>query len=378
MTGSIRQRGETFTAYWFIIDPATGKRRQHSKGGFVRKEPARPAKGDSAREFLNEVVGKVQEGSWKPDKAFTVKELLEDHWLPAQRSRGLRPSTLAQYDNVITLWLEPHLGATKVVALTPRHVDELNRKLSKLSARSRQLAVGTLKAACKWAADNGYLSRSPIAGVQRPRVEQHVVEPWTVDEARAFLIATANDRLAFAWTLLLARGLRRGELCGLKWSEVDLDAGRLRVTRTRVVVEGVAHESAPKTKAGVRSIPLDDRLVRVLRAHWARQGQEKLAAGGAYVDKGWLLADELGAPVHPDTISAWLDKAIVTAKARRIRLHDLRHTAASLMLADGVPVKVVSELLGHSSPQITLGVYAHVMPGMAEEAGEALSSALLG
>ena len=378
MTGSIRQRGSTWTVYWFTTDPASGKRIQHSKGGFRRKEPARPAQGDSAREFLNKVVGQVQEGTWKPDKAFTVKELLEDHWLPAQRSRGLRPTTLSQYGRVVDDWLVPNLGGVKVATLTPKDVDALNAKLTRLSARSRQLAVGTLKGACKWAADNGYLSRSPIAGVQRPRVEERPVEPWTVAEARAFLTATADDRLGFAWALLLARGLRRGEICGLRWAEVDLEGGALRIIRTRVVVDGVATDSAPKTKAGKRPIPLDGRLVALLKAHKTRQGQERWRAEGAYAESDWVLADELGAPVHPDTLSGWLDKAIAKTELRRIRLHDLRHTAASLMLADGVPVKVVSEILGHSSPTITLGVYAHVMPGMAQEAGEALSAALLG
>lgn len=110
----------------------------------------------------------------------------------------------------------------------------------------------------------------------------------------------------------------------------------------------------------------------------ARQSAERLAAGAAYGNGGWLLADELGRPIHPDTLSAWLDDRIKKAGLRRIRLHDLRHTAASLMLADGVPVKVVSEVLGHASPTITLSIYAHVLPGMAEEAGARLSALVLG
>ena len=109
---------------------------------------------------------------------------------------------------------------------------------------------------------------------------------------------------------------------------------------------------------------------------WTLQS-EKLAAGEAYEDAGWLVTDALGQPLHPDTLSDWCDEKIATAGLRRIRLHDLRHTAASLM-ADGVPVKVVSEILGHSSPTITLSIYAHVTPRMAEEAGANLSASLLG
>jgi integrase len=201
---------------------------------------------------------------------------------------------------------------------------------------------------------------------------------WTVDEARAFLAATRDDRLAPAWALLLTRGLRRGELCGLRWSEVDLGAKVLRIVSTLVVVDGKAITSEPKTEAGKRSIPIDDSLVALLRRHQMRQAEEKLASGGAYEAGGYVVADELGRPYHPDTISQWFADKVKAADLRVIRLHDCRHTAASLMLAAGEQVKVVSEMLGHSSVTITLNLYAHVMPGMAEKAGAALSASVLG
>ncbi len=177
---------------------------------------------------------------------------------------------------------------------------------------------------------------------------------------------------------MLTRGLRRGELCGLRWSAIDLDAGTLRVESTLITVEGQPVASRPKTAAGLRSIPLDAQLVALLRAHRKRQRAEQLAAGPAYEASGYLLADDLGHPYHPDTISGWFEAKVAETGLPRIRLHDCRHTAASLMLASGVAVKVVSEILGHASPTITLSVYAHVMPGMAESAGAALSASLLG
>ena len=386
MRGFIRQRGTTWTAYWSTVDPATGKRVQHSKGGFARKEAARPPKGDSAREYLNSIVGSVQDGSWRKDQAITVKELLELHWLPAMVSADLRPATLDQYRGVIRAWIVPHLGAVRVAALTPRQVTQWIETLRSttssngrkgLSPRTAQLAVGVLKAACTWAVENGLLARNPVLGVKRPRANTPRMNPWAADEARAFLAATRDDRLAWAWALLLTRGLRRGELCGLSWDDVDLDIAALRINRTRVVVDGKALESAPKTAAGRRSIPLDALLVALLRQHKARQAAERLAAGTAYGPGGWLFADELGQPYYPDSLSEWFDTKAKALGLRRIRLHDTRHTAASLMLASGVPVKVVSEMLGHASPTITLSIYAHVMPGMAEEAGAALSARLL-
>ena len=189
--------------------------------------------------------------------------------------------------------------------------------------------------------------------------------------------ATKDTRLAWAWALL-TRGLRRGELCGLRWEDIDLDAGAARITRTRILVDGKPTEAAPKTTAGHRTVPLDPSLVALLRAHKVRQGAEKLKTGPAYEEAGWLFADETGAPYYPDTLSEWFERKAADLELPSIRLHDCRHTAASLMLASGVPVTVVEEMLGHASPTITLSIYAHVLPGMGEEAGAALSANLLG
>jgi integrase len=377
--GFVRPRGETFTAYWEVRDPATGQRKQHSKGGFSSRT--------KAQKHLNVVVGKVTTGEWRPDGSVTVRQLLNTYWLPAQRARELRPSTLEGYAVAIDHWIIPHLGGLPVASLTPAGVVEFMATLrteksangrNGLSARTVQLATGVLKSACTWAVQAEILGRNPIAGVRRPRSETKTMKVWTNDEARAFLAATADDRLAFAWALLLTRGLRRGELCGLTWSAVDLDAGTLRIEITRTVVEGKPAASRPKTAAGLRSIPIDARLVALLRAHRRRQGAEKLAAGPAYENSGFLLADELGRAYHPESISGWFDTKAAEAGLPRIRLHDCRHTAATLMLAAGAPVKVVSEVLGHASVTTTLSIYAHVLPGMAEEAGARLSASLLG
>ena len=156
------------------------------------------------------------------------------------------------------------------------------------------------------------------------------------------------------------------------------DSGKLRPELLGVGILGERIVIGIPNKAGRRAVPLDEALIGLLRSYRAKQAQEKLAAGETYVDSGYLLADELGRPYHPDTISNWFDEAVKAAALPRIRLHDTRHTAASLMLSSGVPTKVVSELLGHASPTITLAIYAHTLPSMAEDAGAALSESLLG
>lgn len=202
---------------------------------------------------------------------------------------------------------------------------------------------------------------------------------WTPEEAKVFLTATKGDRLFAAWALFLGRGLRRGEVAGLTWSHVDLEGGRLAITATRVLTNaGKAVESRPKTAAGVRGIDLDSSLVAILRGHRARQAAEKLIAGEAYEDGGWVFTDELGRPYYPGYFSDAWDRRIRALELPRIRLHDARHSAASAMLAAGTPVKVVSELLGHADPGITMSVYAHVLPGAGKAAGERLSAQLFG
>ena len=359
MEGSIRQRGSSFTVYWSTTDPTTGKRIQHTKGGFKYENPARRtqivsgrrSEGDSAREFLNLVIGKVQDGTWRPDSRMTVRQLLVQFWLPTQESRGLRPATISQYRLAVDHWLVPNLGGIKIAALTPGHVNGLKTKLltaksakgrNGLSPRSVQVAVTVLKTAFAWAVENRLLGFNPIMGVQAPRVPRKEMRTWQPHEARAFLKSTSEDRLAVAWALLLTRGLRRGQVCGVRWQKVNWESGVLTVETTRVVVDGIAIDSTPKTDAGRRPVPLDVELLNRLRTLRAWQAEEKLAAGGTYEDGDYLLSDQLGRPYHPDTISKWFDEAVRKAGLPRIRLHDTRHTAASLMLASGVPTKVVS------------------------------------
>ncbi len=381
MRGSIRQRGETFTAYWSTIDPGTGKRQQHTKGGFRTQ-------GD-AQKHLNATMPKVDQGGGRPDKKMTVNHLLTE-WIAAKSSEGIRPSTLGMYKNVVDGWLVPHVGGLRLDQLNATRAAQLVETLRSpvgsslgrgaLSARSVQLAVQCLKAATRWAFETGLVARDPLAGFKRPKAQASMAASgaWTPGEASAFLASVTEDRFRAAWWLLLSRGLRRGEVSGLKWQNVDLDRGVIRVVETRVVVSAKATASTPKTAAGRRAIPMDDRLVSELKSHRARQATERLAAGAAWEESGYLFVDELGRPYRPETLSRNFTKLAAKADLRPIRLHDTRHTAASLMLAAGEAPKVVAEILGHSSPTITVNVYQHLMPGMGEAAGARLTGLLAG
>ena len=224
----------------------------------------------------------------------------------------------------------------------------------------------------------GLLVRSPLLGVKPPRHEAPEMRAWTPDEARRFLDAVDDDRLYALWVLVLATGMRRGELAGLRWVDVDLDAGVLAVRRSRVSVSYLVHESDPKTRSSRRTISLDTRVIAVLRAHRRLQLEERLAWGAAWTDTGYVFTREDGYPLHPERITVLFGRLVESCGLSRVRLHDLRHSSASLILAAGVHPKIVSERLGHSSTSITLDLYSHVIPGLQEEAAAKLGEMILG
>lgn len=374
--GSTRKRGATWTAYWFVRD-AEGRRVQRTKGGFRTKR--------EAQAHLTETLARVQDGSYSEpaDRKMTVAEYTREQWMP---SLDLRPATVDQYTHAANSWVLPHIGGERLAALTPAHIERMVTTLrltgsksgKPLSARSVQIAHLVAKMICAHALQRGYLLRNPVDVVKRPKAGHVEMKAWNADEVKTFLTKSADDRLRAAWVLFLARGPRRGEIAGMRWTDVDLDAGRWRITHTRISIGWEIVESQPKTSAGRRSIPLDPQLVSLLKAHRRTQLADKLAAGPDYMDSGYVFTDETGAPYHPGHFSDRWEKLVAKAGVPRIRLHDARHTAATLMLANGTPTKVAAELLGHASTAITEQLYQHVMPGMAETAGVALSRLVLG
>lgn len=386
-SGRVRQRGDTFTAYWWVKDPATGAWKQRTSGGHKTER--------LARKHLNEQLGEVAKGTWREakDKHLTVGAFLTEYWLPAARHQAVgadgeprRESTTSWYETVVDKWLIPHIGGQRLSALTPVDVERGLARLREhggrngkpLSGRSVQGAHGVLRTALEYGTHMGYVTSNPAAALRRQGSKASVPEPWTVDEVREFLTKVRADRLYAAWLLLLSRGLRRGELAGLRWSSIDLDKGTLKVEHTLVEINGRRSESVPKTQAGFRQIALDPDLVAAMREHRRTQVTERLAWGPAWSDSGLVFVREDGGGFLPSSLSQRFERLCKANDVRRIRLHDTRHTAASLMLAAGVPVKVVSEMLGHSDPRITLAIYTHTTEAQHREAGAAYTAALVG
>jgi integrase len=192
-----------------------------------------------------------------------------------------------------------------------------------------------------------------------------------------FLEHVRDDRLYAAWRVLAMTGIRRGELLGLSWDAVDLDTARLAITRTLIGGKGAPRFSEPKTKRGRRSVALDSETVTALGEHRERQLDERAAWGPAYEPHDLVFCRENGTPIWPRSFSRSFDNHVRNAGLPRIRLHDLRHTHATLALAAGVHPKVVQERLGHATIAITLDIYSHAVPALQEDAAEKIA-ALLG
>ena len=213
------------------------------------------------------------------------------------------------------------------------------------------------------------LARNPADLADPPRVSapSHELRTWSAEQLAAFLDSQRNDRLYALWHTLAMTGLRRGEALGLRWQDVDLEAGRLAVRRALVPCGREVLVSEPKTARGRRVVALDPETVAVLKGQAARQLEEQQAAQ-SWTDTGLVFTSEDGEALHPEVVSRFFRKAVKEAMLPDIRLHDLRHTHATLALRAGIHPKVVSERLGHATVAITLDTYSHAIPAMQEEA----------
>lgn len=233
------------------------------------------------------------------------------------------------------------------------------------------------KDAVRW----GRLARNPADAADPPRVDQHSggVHAWDAATLRRFLdvCRTEEDRLYPLWALLATTGLRRGEALGLRWVDLDLDAGRIRVVQTIIQVGGKVAPGDPKTARGRRSVKLDKATVALLRTHRHRMNQERLRVGPDFHDQDLVFHRPDGSCLHPDSTSATFVRRVAGLGLPRITIHGLRHTWATLALEQGVHPRVVQERLGHSTIAITLGIYSHVSPTLHDEAAQAVADLML-
>jgi integrase len=369
MKGTIWKRGDTWT-YQFAVT-RNGKRSFVNKGGFRTKREAQDA--------LTEALAAYQKGARVEPSKLTVQEYLEDRWLPVIE-HSVKPTTFRGYSDIVSNRIIPHLGDVQLAELNEGDIARMNSTLRSsgrqngaggLSEASLQHTHVVLRKALKDAVIGAHgpklLLRNPADDVQRPRRRRTEMHVWSADELRRFLDETRRDRLHPCWVIAATTGLRRGELLGLRWADVDFGRQVLSVKRSRVAAGYDVSEGTTKTGLG-RRVDLDPDTVTVLRRHRACQLEERMAWGEAWADTGLVFTREDGNGLHPHTVSQAFERSVRRADVPVIRFHDLRHTHATLMLGAGVHPKVVQERLGHASIQITLDTYSHVIPGMQADA----------
>ena len=353
----------------------TIERRQQLKAGFKTKR--------EAQEALTKVMGTVATGTYIALSKVLLRDFLNEEWLPAIKST-IRPTTYLSYAGHVKRHINPALGALPLQHLSPSHI---NAFYSRLLAEGRGEGKGglapatvrrvhaTLHRALRDAFRWNKITRSPADAADPPRSSYGPeMKVWSAEELRKFLGAERETRLYALWLLSATTGMRRGEAVGLTWENVDLEAKRVAIRKTLVVTGYQPQVSEPKTRKGRRLIDLDQATVAALKQQRKRQKEERLAWGPLWKDTGYVFTREDGEPYHPERISKLFIQTAKKAGLPRIRLHDLRHTYATLAMGADIRAKVVSERLGHANIGITLDIYSHAVPALSEEAASRVAA----
>lgn len=348
------------------------ERRQRSKSGYPRRRDAQAA--------LTQTLRSVDTGGFTAPSELTVAEYL-DEWLPTAKAR-LRAGAYDAVNMHIDVYVNPRVGGMPLRQLTSTRVKGLYAELRDsgrvrggggLSAKTVHNIHVTLNRALADAVDDGIIPRNPARGASvEPESPEQVV--WDAGQLYEFLgYVKAHDPRGFPmWRTLAFTGLRRGELVGVRWSDVDLDRRVVSVVQQRAKGGGDVRAGAPKTRRSRRTVDIDAETVDVLKEWRRRQLEdERLPLGPEYDDQGLVFSRPDGSGVHPDVVTKRMRRLVKGAGLPVITPHGLRHTHATLLLSAGVHPKVVQERLGHSSIAVTIDLYSHVMPGMQADAAEA-------
>lgn len=372
MPGSVYRRGDTWTAHYSW--QKGGRQVQRKKGGFRIKKDAEAALVGLAKD--------VQDGRFVPVGRRSVAEYLTG-WLETLPLTGRRATTIHGYTWLITKHLIPEIGHIPLIDLTAVDIDRAYAAMiaKGLALRSVRHGHSALRRALADAFDKGLIPSNPADRATPPKpsaTRAPETEVWTPAELRTFLDRTADHHHGALIRLAAMTGLRRGELCGLRWADVDLDHARLTVTQSIVTVAGRPQLDTVKSRHSRRTIDLDEATVTVLRRHRAGQREARMLAGPGWTDTGLVFTMPAGEAWHPDSVTDSVQRLIDRSDLPRITLHGLRHTHVTHLLVAGVDVKTVSARAGHASVAFTLDRYGHVLEGRQAAAAAAVAAAVDG
>lgn len=352
---------------------ADGRRR--SVYGKTRKEAA---------DKLREALAARESGQPLPTGRQTVAAYL-DEWLEQTAKPRVRPATYRSYAERVRLYLKPQLGRVRLRDLTALHVQRMVGEMGKrtsartgrpLSARSIGMTLTVLHTALADALAFRLVSHNAAEAVRAPSATRRRPDALTVADARRLLDAFAADRYRALVTVALSLGLRQGEALGLRWADVDLDARTLTVRHQIQRVDGQYVFTPPKSDSSRRVVVLPSAIVEELRAHRARQNEDRLAAGPAWSALDLVFCREDGGPLNGTAVTKRFQKVLDRAGLPAMTFHHLRHGCATLLLAQGVPLRVVQDQLGHSQISLTANTYAHVAPELRADVADRMDAVL--
>jgi integrase len=365
MRGHIRKRGKKYAVVFYLGLDENGKKKYKWFSGFDTKK--------AASEYLLEKGTEITKGMYVDPKGATVESFFTE-WLEYKRTR-VRIGTYVNYEKTIQKHIIPHLGRHKMDKLSAPHLQRMYTKLlnpdeGNLRATSvkevHTLISTVLKQAVKW----GVVQRNVAQLVDPPRRDTKSMQTWSVDQVQTFLDAAQDSKYYVVYLMAITTGMRKGEILGLHWDDVDIPGRRLQVVRTLGYYKSTLTIGPPKTDSGRRTVTFPDLLADALTKHRKQQVEARMKMGAQYNDAGYVFARPDGSPVKIDGLRGDWRRLMREIDVPTITFHSLRHTHATLLFQQDVHPKVVQERLGHSSVRITLDIYSHVIPSMQDKVAE--------
>jgi len=325
----------------------------------------------ACRNWVKGTLNKVEHGLTFDGTQVSLERFMES-WL-AGKELSRRPSTVKNYRTYCSEYIFPVLGKMRLQNILPAHLRQLYLQMQEdgRGARTIQLVHVTLHCALKQAVKEGLIGYNPAEAVERPKVETQQFQIFTVEQVRSFLTAAKGHPYEALFYLALTTSLRKGELLGLMWSDVDWQKGFLKVERQLQNVSGSGHVLVPtKTKSGRRQIKVGKGALAMLETHRQRQETLKAVAGDRWVETGAIFTTIIGTYLDQAKVSREFKRILQEYGLPRIRFHDLRHTSISLLLDIGTPINTVQRRAGHSKASVTTDIYGHVMAHSQDAAAE--------
>lgn len=368
-SGYIRKDGVVYLASVDLgKDPLTGKRRERSETFPTRRE---------ARAAIARWQTEIDQGTFVDRSAQTVADLLR-YWMETYVKHNRSENTYVNYHYQVDGHLMPALGYIQVQKLTAAQVQQFyaDSLESGVGRRTVELCHLCLHRALDMAVQLGIVGKNVTDAVQPPKALLVERNAWTREQTRRFLAVARDSHYGPIWLLMATTGMRRGEVLGLRWASVDLDAGVVDIRRALVAINGRMKETGPKGGKR-RTIPLSAEMVDHLRAHKARQGKRRADLGNVWVDNDLVFTSEVGTPINARNLDREFKRFIAQVGVPEIPIHSVRHTVGTLLVASGEDVRTVADVLGHD-PRVLLRTYAHVVAHRKAEVVNTISGLVLG